>query len=237
MRWFDCLWRARYALGMRARTLAPFVLAGLAWMIAPATGTGSDRQAEPSDPVPAEDYPIYNVVVRSKFVTSATQLVVIERLTATTLYPEQDKPTPRALPEQNEYFEGRLPADLMKDFVMKNSHPFRLESRFDFGVRYRFVSGDGAEQQEVSLSPLPVAFPRRDLVQDGPLPVIDRLAFSRVAFTSRKDQALVYVANTRPDGTGAGFLFWLHKPVDTWEIIDTEVLWVARVGGPPQGER
>lgn len=213
------------------------MLAGWAWMIAPALGTASDRQAEPPDSVPAEDYSIYDVVVRSKFVTSATQLVVIERLTATTLYPEQDKPTPRASLEQNAYFEGRLPAELMKDFVMKNSRPFRLESRFDFGVRYRFVSGDGAEQPEVSLAPIPVAFPRRDLVQEGPLPVIDRLAFSRVAFTSRKDQALVYVANTRPDGTGAGFLFWLHKPAGTWEIVDTEVLWVAQVDGPPQGER
>ncbi len=222
---------------MRARALAPFLLVGVTGMIAPALGTAPDRQSEPSDPVPAEDYPIYDVVVRSKFVTSATQLVVIERLTATTLYPEQDKPTLRASPEQNEYFEGRLPADLMNDFVMKNSRPFRLESRFDFGVRYRFVSGDGAEQQEVSLAPIPVAFPCGDLVQEGPLPVIDRLAFSRVAFTSRKDQALVYVANNRPDGSGAGFLFWLHKPAGPWEILDGEVLWVARVGGPSQGER
>ncbi len=222
---------------MRARTLLPFVLAGLGWLIAPAPGPASDRPAESPLPVPAEEYPIYEVVVRSKFLTSATQLVIVERLTATRLYPAQDQPTTRAFFEQQGYFEGRLPAELKHEFVAKNSRPFKLEPRFDFGVPYRFLSADGAEEQEVSLVPIPAALPRRSLVQEGPPPVIDRLAFSRVAFTSRRDQALVYVANNRPDGSGAGFLFWLHKSVGSWEFLDSEVLWIARVDGPPQGER
>ncbi len=217
--------------------LMPFVLAGLGCLITLAPGSASDHQAESLQPVPDEEYPIYDLVVRSKFLTSATRLVIVERLTATMLYPSQDQPTTHLLFEQHGYFEGRLPAELKQDFVAKNRRPFKLESRFDFGVRYRFLSADGVEEQEVSLAPIPVAFPRRSLVQGEPPPVIDRLAFSRVAFTSRRDQALVYVANNRPDGSGAGFLFWLHRPVESWEILDSEVLWIARIDEPSQGER
>jgi hypothetical protein len=67
-------------------------------------------------------------------------------------------------------------------------------------------------------------------------PVLDRLAFSRVARTLRSDQALLYVENTRPDGTGAGFLVWFRRRGREWTIFDTEVVWTVRSqegdGGP-----
>jgi hypothetical protein len=57
---------------------------------------------------------------------------------------------------------------------------------------------------------------------------IDRLAFSRVGFSPRRDQALVYVANDRPDGSGAGFLIWLEARASAWQILDTELVWTAQ---------
>ncbi len=50
----------------------------------------SDQKA---DAITAEDYALYDQVVTSKFLTSATQLVVIERMTRLRLFPDQDGPT------------------------------------------------------------------------------------------------------------------------------------------------
>ena len=73
---------------------------------------------------------------------------------------------------------------------------------------------------------MPVA--RRVQEERGVPDIIDRLAFSRVGYTVRGDQALLYVANPRPDGTGAGFLLWFIRRQKIWELYDTEVVWVSR---------
>lgn len=179
------------------------------------------------EPVPIEEYPIYDRVVQDKFLTSQTTLVVIDRLTVTRLHPEAKEPPSLAIFRENDYFDGRLRPDLVTEFILKSSRPFRLEARFNFGVRYRFISGGELEEPEVFLAPIPTRFPRADVTQ-VPRPVVGKLGFSRVAFTPRADQALVYVADDRPDGTGAGFLVWLRRLDRDWEILDTEVLWVAR---------
>jgi hypothetical protein len=195
-------------------------------------------RAEQSDvrlePVPFEEYPIYDRVVIDKFLTSQTELVLIERLTVTSPGPDWPS-TNRALFEENNFFEGRLPPDLVTDFIKKNQQPSRLEGRFNFGVRYRFVSGQG-EEPEVSLMQIPVAFPFSNVrgaltpsagPQSAPL-TIGLLGFSRVGFNVKRDQALVYVGDNREDGTGAGFLLWLSRRGQAWEIADTDVLWIAR---------
>ena len=48
---------------------------------------GSGRKAEA---ISADDYALYDQVVTSKFLTSATQLVVIERMTRLRLSPDQE---------------------------------------------------------------------------------------------------------------------------------------------------
>ena len=50
----------------------------------------SGRQAEA---IPADDYALYDQVVTSKFLTSTTQLVVIQRMTRLRLSPDQEVPT------------------------------------------------------------------------------------------------------------------------------------------------
>jgi hypothetical protein len=113
--------------------------------------------------------------------------------------------------------------------VAVNQEPARLEGRFQFGVRYRFVTGNSTEEPEVR-GAFPVAQPPPSGVQA--LPVLDRLAFSRVGRTLRNDQALVYVENQRPDGTGAGFLVWFRRVARDWTIYDTEVVWTVREPSP-----
>lgn len=189
--------------------------------------------------VPVEEYSFYDQVIDEKFLTSETKLVIIERLTVTRLHPEQKDKVSLETFREHGYFDGRLPMELVREFILKNLKPSRLEAQFSFGVRYRLIAGDGTDQPEVSLAPIPASFFLPAPVQEAPFEeapsVIDRLAFSRVALTLKNDQALVYVENNRPDGTGAGFLVWLRRTGKDWDIFDTEVVWTSRSRAP--GER
>lgn len=205
------MWQGARAAGWLALVLCLLLLGGRAV-----------AQTQESVVVPIEDYPLYDQVVTSKFLTSETRLVLIERLTVSRLYPDQEVPTTIGLFEQNDLFDGRLPPDLVREFVLKNHQPARMAAHFNLGVRYRFVSPQGTEEPEVSLA-LPALWPPGDLTQDPSL--LGRLVFSRVAYTPRSDQALLYVEQHRPDETGAGFLVWFRRQAAAWSIIDTDVLW------------
>jgi hypothetical protein len=211
-------------------------LATLVGALATAPVHAFAAEAPPSAPalVPSEDYPLYDVIVDEKFLTPDTKLVLLERVTLTRLHPEQQGPLGLETFQEYEIFDGRLPADLVRDFLLKNQTPSRLEGHFAFGVRYRFVSGDGSEQQETSLPPLPVSGASPHPAQEGPLDeppaVIDRLSFSRVAYSFARDHALVYLEYNRPDGSGAGFAVWLRPSGARWGIFDSELVWAARTG-------
>ncbi len=182
-----------------------------------------------SERVADEEYRVYDEVVRSKFLTTGTVLVVIERMTTNRLLPpdaERPELTTRALLETKELFGSRLPQDLVTDFVLTNHKPARLAGRFAFGVPYRFRSASGESEEDVFLPDGKVSMRPVRLIQDAQ--TIDRLSFSRVGFVPRREQALVYVANDRPDGSGAGFLVWLRSRESSWHILDTEVMWTAR---------
>lgn len=182
--------------------------------------------------IPAEDYARYDQIITSKFLISETRLVLLERKTTTQISPEQEGPLTSAWFQRQAYFDGILPVELVRDFVAANQEPARLEGLFQFGTRYRFVSGNAVEEPEVSLArPVPVASLR--WVQA--MPVLDRLVFSRVGYNLRHTQALVYVGNPRPDGSGAGFLVWLHRQGTAWSIWDTEVVWTVRIESDPDG--
>jgi len=205
-----------------------------------AMGTVSDLHAAervgvPPAPVPSEEYPLYDLIVRDKFLTSQTTLVVIERLTvARTKKNERDYLSRESLEDQ-EIFDNRLPPVLLDDFLSKLQAPSRLDGKFNFGVPYRFTRDGVPEEPEVSLAPIPAA-DRRSIQgrgQDqGPRSTIGLLRFSRVGLTRREDQALVYVEEERLDGTGGGFLVWMHRRGKVWTIADTEVLWMARPDEP-----
>ena len=200
------------------------------------TGPPSAAPAEtPPDsppPVPLEDYPLYDLVVDEKFLTPETKLVLLERPTLTRLHPEQLGPLRLETFQEYEIFDGRLPIDLVRDFLFKNQTPSQCEGHFGFGVRYRFVSGNETEQRETALAPLPVSLEMPKFVQEGPLDeppaVLDRLSFSRVAYSVGREHAFIYVEYNRPDGSGAGFAVWLRSSGSRWGIFDSELVWAAR---------
>lgn len=173
--------------------------------------------------IPAEEYALYDQTIESIFLTSYTRLVVIERMTVVRLLPDQKELITIGSFHDRNFFMGRLPSDLVRDFIGANREAGRLQGRFQFGVRYRFVTGQSLEEPEVSAA-VPVQA----------LQVLERLAFSRVGRTLQNDQALVYVEQMRPDETGAGFLVWFHRKEREWMIYDTEVIWTIRSGAGPE---
>ena len=190
------------------------------------------ESGQKTDSTPVEDYALYDQVLTNKFLTSQTQLVVIERMTRFRLSPDQDGSTTIEAFQEQEYFDGELPTDLILEFVAVNREPSRLEGRFHFGVGYRFATGDMLEEPEVSLA-RPVTVTRARPIQAPP--VLDRLAFSRVARSLRNDHALIYVETQRPDGTGAGFLVWCRRQGRSWTVFDTEVTWTIQARAEPEG--
>jgi hypothetical protein len=193
----------------------------------PGAAAGFDQK---TDSIPVEDYALYDQVVTSKFLTPATQLVVIERATQFRLSPDQEGPTTIGAFQEQEYFDGELPADLIREITAINRRPSRLEGRFHFGVSYRFATGDKLEEPEVSLA-RPVTVARVRPVQAPS--VLGRMAFSRVARSLRNDHALLYVEVLRPDGSGAGFLVWFRRQGRSWTLFDTEIAWTIQIQRAP----
>ncbi len=214
---------------MRLSLAAVLILA-----LVPSTPGAAERTGETPAPVPSEEYPLYDLVVRDKFLTSRTTMVVVERLTVARTKKDERGYLSRESLEEQEVFENRLPPVLLDDFLFKLTAPSRLEGKFNFGVPYRFAKDGVPEEPEVSLAPIPAA-DRLAIQGQGPRATIGLLRFSRVGFTRREDQALVYVEEVRPDGTGGGFLVWLHRRGRAWTITDTEVLWMARPDEPTAG--
>ena len=183
------------------------------------------------DAIPVEDYALYDQVVTSKFLTSATQLVVIERETQFRLSPDQEGPTTIGAFQEQDYFNGELPEDLIRHFISVNWHASRLEGQFHFAVGYRFATEGKLEEPEVFLArPFTV---RRARPIQAPS-ILDRLAFSRVGRSLRNDQALLYAETLRPDGTGAGFLVWCRRQGARWTLFDTDVVWTIQAHVAPE---
>jgi hypothetical protein len=213
----------------RLTVLIAAVLFVNVFLCLPGAMAGSDQK---TDAISADDYALYDQVVTSKFLTSSTQLVVIERMTKLRLSPDQEGSTTVGVFQEQDYFDGELPTDLVREFVSVNRSESRLEGRFHFAADYRFATGDAVEEPEVSLAyPVTVAYAR--LVQAPS--ILDRLALSRVARSLRNDHALLYVETLRPDGSGAGFLVWCRRQGRSWTLFDTEVAWTIQVQAEPEG--
>ena len=208
-------------MGM-ARLRLALCVAVAGWVIVSAGEVRTEGIEKPLPSVPPEEYALFDAVVESKFLTSQTELVVIERHTATRLAPDDETPPTDALFEERQIFGGRLPRALVSDLLFKMQRPSRLEGRFAFRAKIRFSSGGTLEE------PMVLRFRRpARLVQEAPR-TIGVLSFSRAAFTPRENQGLVYVAEERADGTGAGMLVWLFRRGTVWSVGETDVLWVAR---------
>ncbi|MBK7486237.1 MAG: hypothetical protein IPI70_08740 [Nitrospira sp.] len=213
---------------------------GLALLHPAPTIVFSSPAPAPTQPqsVPAEEYPFYDLAVEAKFLTSRTRLVVIERMTATRLHPEECRSCRQSPGFQRRHFS--MAGCPRTSFVTLSP---RLIGLLDWIADLTSVCATGLcrakglPDAEAAIPVIPVAWPVEEGGDGDVGEVLDRLAFSRVGLTVQGDQALLYVANQRPDATGAGFLFWFVRRQGRWEIYDTDVLWVAQPDQNPSGRR
>jgi hypothetical protein len=212
------LWMLRHDRLLRELSVIAMVMALL---FNTHTSVLADDSPEDLQLVPSQDYAIYDRIIQAKFLTSDTTLVLIRRLTATRLGPE-DVPFRREFFEENRFFDGTLPPSLIGEFLTGTRRPSRLQPKLNFGVRYRLVSDFNADIEEAGLVVRPAGWSAA-----GTDPWI-RLEFSRVAYAPKEHLALVYVGNYRSDGTGAGFFIVLQPQPSGWDIEDTEVVWMMR---------
>lgn len=98
---------------MTGRTVLVLVLSLVSWLLCLSGAMAGSEQNGAA--IPAEDYALYDQVVTSKFLTSATRLVVIERLTRFRLAPDQEvAPTVESFREGG-YFGDELPGELIRE--------------------------------------------------------------------------------------------------------------------------
>lgn len=152
--------------------------------------------------VPEEDYSLYDQINEDNFLTAQIQLILLEGTTVSRLVPDQDDSMTMDFLRRQGCFDGMLPLELVRDFAKATQISTRLEGRFQFRVRYRFIS-DGTTEDSEAGAPGPL-FRNRAVSVQG-LSVLDRLAFSRVGRTLGNDQALVYVGKGVRMGSGQVF--------------------------------
>ncbi|MCA1957309.1 MAG: hypothetical protein LDL14_02110 [Nitrospira sp.] len=194
------------------------------WLWLPWQAAFGDETGGSVVEAPAEDYPLYDRAIERLFLTSRTRLLLIERMTVARLSPNQTEPMTVDWFYEQDYFMGRLSRELAHDFVHVNRAAARLEGRFRIGVPYRFLSNGLIEEPEV----LSMKALKAGRLAQMSIPSSGHLAFSRVGRTLRNDQALLYVEQVRPDGTGAGFLVWFERKGLDWKILETDVVWTIR---------
>ena len=123
-------------------------------------------------------------------------------MTATHLQPDEPRlPTLAWLPSANGSM-AVCPQDLVRDFVEPGNLGRRGDTRFSFGVRYRFMIWAKGGVPEASVPVIPLTW----LVQKRRRPgVIDHLAFSRVGLNLRADQAIAVCRESASRWDRCGF--------------------------------
>lgn len=116
---FDPADEGRYSAGMRTVALRGAYRFGLVWAVAwVLAGEARAAQGDPSfhpppdfgelsRAVPLREYRLFDLIVDGKFLSSQTELVLIERMTTTRLRPDWP-PVSAASFEESGFFEGRL---------------------------------------------------------------------------------------------------------------------------------
>jgi len=128
------------------KVMAALMMWSLPFLVVQSPVTVESGQAAAS--MSQEDYSLYDRVIEDKFLTSQIQLVLLERFTVSRLVPGQDGSLTLDVFRQQGYFDDMLPHELVRDFVGSNQTPVPLEPRFQFGIRYRFVTEGTTEDPE-----------------------------------------------------------------------------------------
>jgi hypothetical protein len=182
----------------------------------------TDEKAPVQDP---DEYSVYNTLLNSQYKSDKLQQFVINSETVgKTKQPFIGlraglAPTGAKRPDAD--------AATMSDFDAKNDKSFSLERRFDLKAPYVLVTSDELHAifgPDASGNYATEGW--ADFYKQYP-GAVGILGLSRVGFSSKKNQALMYVEIQRNLLGGSGAFFVLSMAEKTWEVQKQVVLWFS----------
>lgn len=209
---------------MRRRVVMALVASTcLSIFLAPSHARTQDDETESIQD--SEEYAVYSAVLNSEYASSAVQQFVITAETSS-----KTKPaffgfiggltrTGASWPETD--------PETKSDFNAKQEKACRLERKFDLKAKYVlvtseqlhgvFVTDANGKIDEDSWKPFYRLYPGAPGI----------IAFTRVGFNARKDQALVYVVHQSGLVGGSGRFFVLSKRDKIWEVQKQVLIWLS----------
>lgn len=168
-----------------------------------------------------EEYKIYNVIIRDKFIIGnyVHDRIVIKEFTAC------ERANDR---ESIEYFAkkvgNQVDTDTLKDFLAKNQRPYLLKKEL-FSIKSKCVFISESEMNELFISKTIKNywnnFYRKYPNSQG------IMELSKVGFNSRITQALVYQGNNKYSLYGSGYFILLTKKWGSWTIKYSIMVWIS----------
>ncbi|OLE51366.1 MAG: hypothetical protein AUG51_22965 [Acidobacteria bacterium 13_1_20CM_3_53_8] len=169
----------------------------------------------------SDEYAVYSAVISGTYGARSNQLIVIAGHAG---YCKAGD-TAFVASEEGQAPSG-VPTALYNEYLSKNMQCMKLDARFDVNVRYTLIGDDEiSELQTHNTRAVPdrfwVYFYKKFPNSVG------LIYFSRVAFNSARDQALISVEYSCGGTCGEGDFVLLKKEQNIWKIQNKIGLWVS----------
>lgn len=177
------------------------------------------------------EYDIYSIAIKELYINDRTSMIVIKDYTRFPYYLFQDK-------ETYDNLIDRVPGlsdETFRNFHDKNKfliefpltnyglvNSFKLHRQFNLSLEYKIVDPD--DLKEIFEPDLLAGWKKFYEVYPGSQ---GNMKLSRVGFNSTRDQALLYIGNTRHWLAGKGWLILFTRKDGKWIITFKEDLWIS----------
>ena len=155
-----------------------------------------------TDEITDDEYTVYSSLLHSRFIDSATKLVVIEGRT------------------QFDDHMVTIPKEFENDLRTKITKNYTLQRRLHIRAKYLLLTP--AQFNAIFQRDLREAWDIFRKQYDSGL-----LTFSRVGFNDTKTKAFVYVADVCGELCGNGYTFVLEEQKHGWKITDEKRVWIS----------
>jgi hypothetical protein len=187
--------------------------------------TASPQQDEPKRLDDAEEYAVYSAVLKTKYSDEGLKRFVIA--TDTSSYAKTTFIGIRTGLAPSGAKRPDMDPETSADFDAKNKETYQLADRLSLTIPYALVTEDQLRKifHETADGKLDEECWHRFYKEFPGAPGV--IAFSRVGFNAKKDQALLYVGNQRDFLGGSGVFYLLSKRDKAWQVDKGVILWLS----------
>ena len=166
-----------------------------------------------------EEYAVYSALIERMYIRKEVELIVIKR--ETSAYSSDPGKLGETLERVRKAMPGLKP-ETIADFQIKYNQPSLLDNLFDLKTKVALISADEVEHLFGAGGGWWKEFYKRYPKSQG------LLTLSQVSFNPEKNQALVYVGNSRGglDGQGS-YILLTREEDDDWVIAGSAGMWIS----------